>query len=239
MLGVWVVRLWDASHLVTGRCGCVLGHMSLRTLSVFGSSLVRQIMHPYYFLLRSTAASNVCLTMMAFSSAGLVWFVAVWMGSGFGLSQSGLVLKLWQEDKRYWLRWQCGWLMGQARVCFKTLGTAVFTGGHIRSTTLCLMLNIYRFVSRWGCYNADHLISPPQCYGYCYHVQAAITSYRWNHPNYSVDKLFFCGHWMEPGNRWALPEHRLLQYLREIPTQPRNDFTGFISKHQDSSTITM
>lgn len=93
--------------------------------------------------------------------------------------------------------------------------------------------------ARWGCYNADQLILPRQCYGYRYHIQAAITSYRWNHPNYSVDKLFFCGHWMEPGNSWALPEHRFLQHLREIPTQPRNDFTGFISKHQDSSTVTM
>lgn len=31
--------------------------------------------------------------------------------------------------------------VGQARVCFKTLATAFSTGGHIKSTTLCLMFN--------------------------------------------------------------------------------------------------
>lgn len=29
--------------------------------------------------------------------------------------------------------------VGQARVCFKALATAVFTGGHFNSTTTCLM----------------------------------------------------------------------------------------------------
>lgn len=36
--------------------------------------------------------------------------------------------------------------VGQARVCFKTLATAVFVGGHIKSTQ-CLMLYTYRFVA--------------------------------------------------------------------------------------------
>lgn len=27
--------------------------------------------------------------------------------------------------------------VGQARVCFKTLATAIFIGGHIKSATLC------------------------------------------------------------------------------------------------------
>lgn len=47
--------------------------------------------------------------LMALVWAGLVWFL--WFGSRLLLSLSALIGKLWQEDRRYWLSWQCGRLM--------------------------------------------------------------------------------------------------------------------------------
>lgn len=72
--------------------------------------------------------------------------------------------------------------------CLKTLATAVFSGGHVKST--CLMLNTMRLVCR--CYlNTDHLTSTMLWRLLSY------TSYWWN---YSRDKFFFCGscsHWKQ------------------------------------------
>lgn len=52
------------------------------------------------------------------------------------------------------------------------------------------------------------IISPPQCYGHYCHMQAAITSYWWNHAtqttvwtNSSSVVLGECSHWMETGKQ--------------------------------------
>lgn len=92
------------------------------------------------FWLQTCVALGVCPAVAAprpgWAGLGLLWFK--W-SAGFG--EASLVLKSWQEHRRYWLDWQCAWLM-----------TAVCTGGHVGCGTL------KRFVC--GCYlNADHLPS--------------------------------------------------------------------------------
>lgn len=62
----------------------------------------------FLFWVQSSAGSDV-LALMALDWAGRVVFL-VWM------EPVGPGLKLWQEDRRYWLSWQCGWLMCIQRV---------------------------------------------------------------------------------------------------------------------------
>lgn len=74
----------------------------------------------------------MCLAQAALGWAGLVRFLRVRCVRGW-FSQWGLVLKLWQEDGRYWSGWQCGQLMCIQWVEpeFETLATAVSNGSRV------------------------------------------------------------------------------------------------------------
>lgn len=158
--------------------------------------------------------------LMALVWAGLVWFLP----SRFWLSLWGLVVKLWQEDRRYWLSWQCGRLMCKTRDCFESFALELS------------MYDVYHvgICSRWYL-NAICLITISVMEA----VVATVTSNCRNHglqttvwTNSSSTILDKCSHWMQTGKGWALaecsfPHHVYLQHSCDIPIQPRNDFTGF------------
>lgn len=124
--------------------GYIMGYVSLQTLSVFGSSLVRQNLDSHVFFcfwLQFSAASNV------FGSDGSCWAGLVWFAQ-FGCvrfltepvgSESEVVAGRQAVLVRLAVRLVDVYSVGRARVCFKTLATAVFSDSRIDSTTLCLM----------------------------------------------------------------------------------------------------
>lgn len=180
----------------------------------------------------------MCLALTAL--VGLVWFGSRSLDvSGFWLNQLGLNLKLWQEDRRYWFGWQCGWLMCiqwvepefVSRLWLQQFSViAVLT-----RQLLCLMY--LRFFANAFNY---HVMEVVVTYRLSLHLTGEKMASKLAWTNSSV-VLGGWSHWMETGNSSALLQCNFLHHISlqnhcDIHTPPWNDY---ISKHQCSSTATM